>query len=105
MDCPKGPDEVGKQCQEGDWDKSSFLLTIRARHTSKKRGIRKWLLPHEMDLQFTEPVAHAMRLRKQTDDELWASETRFHPELPETEDCRSQVSYFYLAVEFHSPSF
>jgi len=79
------------QCQEGDWDRSSFLLTIRARRTSKKRGIRKWLLPHEMNLQFTEPIAEAMRLRKQTDDELWASETRFHPELPQTEDCPVQI--------------
>ena len=60
-------------------------MCIKARHSSKKRGVRKWLLKHEMDTKFTPSIAQAMILRKSTDDELWKAETRFHPELPQQE--------------------
>ena len=38
-----------------------------------------------MNEKFTEPIAEAMRLHKRTDPKLFEKETRFHPELPETE--------------------
>ena len=73
------------QCEEGQWNKSSFYMDIKTRHSSKKRGVRKWLLEHEMNTKFTEPIAEAMRFNKRTDPKLFEKETRFHPELPQTE--------------------
>ena len=58
-------------------------MDIRTRHTQKRKGIRRWLLPHEMDERFTPAVAQAMREHKGTKEELWEKETRFHPELPQ----------------------
>lgn len=72
-------------CGEGKWERSQFLLNIRDRHQSKKRGIRKWLFAHEMDSQFTPAIAEAMRDRKKLDPELWETETRIHPECPNKE--------------------
>lgn len=75
------------QCEEGNWAQSKFYMDIRTRHTQKRKGIRRWLLPHEMDERFTPAVAQAMREHKGTKEELWEKETRFHPELPQKEDC------------------
>ena len=74
------------QCEEGNWKKSEFYMNIKSRHVSKKRGVRKWLLRHEMDEKFTVKVAEALRAHKAADESLWKSETRYHPELPEQED-------------------
>lgn len=74
------------QCQEGNWSKSAFYLNIKTRHTSKKRGTRKWMLSDEMDKLFGVSVAEAMRQFKASDKGLWEKETRFHPELPEKEE-------------------
>ena len=74
------------QCQEGNWSKSAFYLNIKTRHTSKKRGTRKWMLSTEMDKLFGVSVAEAMRQHKANDKTLWEKETRFHPELPDKEE-------------------
>ena len=72
------------QC-EGDWNKSSFLQTIRERHCSTRRGTRKWLTSKEMDERFGADMAIAIRNRKLFDPDLKRTETRFHPELPDVE--------------------
>lgn len=73
------------QCEEGNWDKSKFYMDIKTRHSSRRRGVRKWLLRHEMVEKFTEPVAQAMIDHKLADEKLLEKETRYHPNLPPKE--------------------
>ena len=61
-------------------------MNIRERHTSRRRGTRKWLTAHEMDTRFGPDLAHQVRLRKIHDKELCEKEIRDHPELPGVED-------------------
>ena len=77
------------QCQEGNWSTSTFYLNIKTRHSSKKRGTRRWLLTGDMNKLFGEDVAEAMRQHKASDSTLWEKETRFHPQLPEKEETRT----------------
>ena len=72
-------------CSEGSWSKSQFLMQIRHRHLSKKRGCRKWLTAREMNSIFGEDLAQQIRDRKLFDTELFEKEVRCHPELPESE--------------------
>ena len=71
-------------CQ-GQWTKSAFLQSVRERHRTSRRGIRKWLTASEMDCRFGQDLAEQMRQRKLLDKELKQKETRFHPELPGVE--------------------
>ncbi|CAL1169044.1 unnamed protein product [Cladocopium goreaui] len=57
-------------------------MHIRERHTSKKRGVRKWLTASEMNAIFGAEAAELIRVRKLDTEELRNKETRFHPELP-----------------------
>lgn len=76
--------DAWSQC-DGNWTKSKFLQNIRERHSSRRRGVRKWLFSKQMDEVFGLEVAEGMRERKRLDPELWLSETRFHPECPPKE--------------------
>ena len=71
---------------EGEWKKSSFLQKIQDRHSSKKRGTRKWLTAQEMDLHFGSEAGLQIRERKLLDPELKEKEVRAHPELPTSKD-------------------
>ena len=74
------------KCEEGQWNKSAFYLNIKTRHTSKKRGTRRWMLAGDMDVLFGNHVAEAMRQHKANDKTLWEKETRYHPQLPQKEE-------------------
>lgn len=76
--------DAWSQCA-GNWSRSKFLMNIRERHSSRRRGVRKWLFAHQMDEVFGKEVAEGMRERKRMDPDLWESETRFHPECPQQE--------------------
>ena len=67
---------------EGDWKKSSFLQSVKERHSSKRRGVRKWLTVQEMDARFGPELAEQIRNRKLFDESLKESEVREHPECP-----------------------
>lgn len=71
----------------GDWTRSRFYQNIRERHTSTKRGVRKWLTESEMDDRFGVQLATAMRNRKLFDEELSKKEVREHPEVPGQQAC------------------
>lgn len=60
-------------------------MNVRSRHTSKKRGTRKWLFAWEMDKLFGKNAAELMRIRKLESEELKETEVRYHPDLPEEE--------------------
>ena len=60
-------------------------MNIRSRHTSKKRGTRKWLFGWEMDKMFGKDAAELMRIRKLDSEDLRETEVRYHPDLPEEE--------------------
>ena len=72
-------------CGEGNWSESKFYLSVRNRFTKKRKGVRKWLLPKEIDAIFGHNVAEEIRTRKLMVPELKQKETRFHPELPDVE--------------------
>ena len=78
--------DAWSSCGEGNWSKSTFLMHIRERHTSKKRGVRKWLTASEMNAIFGAEAAELIRVRKLDTEELRNKETRFHPELPGMKD-------------------
>lgn len=74
------------QCGEGaNWESSVFLMSIRERHCSTRRGTRKWLTAMEMDQRFGAEMAQSIRDRKLYEPDLKRTETRFHPELPGVE--------------------
>lgn len=74
-------------CGEGNWKTSKFLLKIRERHSTKCRGVRRWLSMAELVVRFGEDLARQLANRKLLDEELKEKETRFHPEFPGQEDC------------------
>lgn len=92
--------DAWSSCGEGNWKESKFLINIRSRHTSKKRGTRKWLFGWEMDDLFGKNAAELMRVRKLESEELREKEVRFHPELPEEEAgfCFALYHNFSLAT-------
>ena len=65
---------------EGVWTKSTFLQSVRERHSTKRRGVRKWLTSQEMDTRFGEELAEQIRNRKLFDENLKDTEVREHPE-------------------------
>ena len=73
-------------CGEGNWTESKFLMKIRDRHSTKKRGVRRWLTATKMNARFGEDLAEQIRNRKLLDKELNSKEVRAHPELPDNED-------------------
>ena len=73
-------------CGEGIWSKSSFLMKIRERHSTKRRGVRRWLLYSELVSRFGEDLTVQLTNRKLLDKELRETEVRFHPEFPNSED-------------------
>ena len=73
-------------CGEGNWSKSSFLMKIRERHSTKRRGVRRWLLYSELVTRFGEDLTVQLTNRKLLDKELSEKEVRFHPEFPNSED-------------------
>ena len=75
-------------CSEGQWEKSKFLVSIRERHSTTRRGVRKWLTAPEMDTRFGAENGNLIRNRKLLDPELKERETREHPELPGNQDGR-----------------
>ena len=60
-------------------------MSIRERHSTTRRGTRKWLTAKDMNERFGEEMAQAIRDRKLYDPDLKRTETRFHPELPGVE--------------------
>ena len=78
-------------CGEGDWKKSTFLLRIRERHSTKRRGVRRWLTAAEIDEKFGKDLGEQVRQRKLLDDELSKKEVRYNPNLPSSEDSQIAV--------------
>ena len=60
-------------------------MRIRERHSSRRRGVRKWLTAAEMDERFGPELEYQMRMRKLLDKDLSRTEVRRHPDLPESE--------------------
>lgn len=87
---------------EGRWKESKFLQSVRERHGHRKRGVRKWLLSHEMDTMFGVVIAALMRERKLENQDLKAKETRFHPDLPQHEDGCARLGWLGHCLYFHS---
>lgn len=65
---------------EGDWKKSSFLQSVKERHSATRRGVRKWLTVQEMDSRFDKDLAEQIRNRELFDEHLKKTEVREHPE-------------------------
>ena len=80
-------------CSEGDWNQSRFYLKIKERHSTKKRGVRRWLTFAELCTRFGQELAEQVKNRKLYDQELLKKEVRRHPELPDSEE------QFILAVD------
>lgn len=78
--------EAWSTCGEGNWKSSKFLLRIRERHSTRRRGVRKWLVFSELADRFGHVMAQQLADRKLLDSELSETEVRYHPEFPGVED-------------------
>lgn len=87
-------------CGEGNWTSSSFLLKIRERHSTKRRGVRRWLVMSELQDRFGKDLAEQLANRKLLDKELRQKEVRYHPEFPEgTPSCEEMKQFLTLVDE------
>lgn len=57
-------------------------MNVRSKNTNSRLGRRAWLTAAQMDEKFGAQVAALMRERKETNEELRATEIRENAELP-----------------------
>ena len=57
-------------------------MNVRSKNSNTRLGKRQWLTSAQMDKMFGEDVAKQMRERKETNEDLRATEIRDNPELP-----------------------
>ena len=86
-------------CGEGNWQRSSFLLKIRERHSTRRRGVRRWLVLKELKERFGEELAEQVANRKLLDGELSQTEVRYHPEFPKGEKFCEEMRQFLTLVD------
>lgn len=92
--------DAWSRCDEGVWDRSTFLKQVRDRHRSTNRGTRKWLTAKQMDDIFGPEAAQQMRNRKLFDEELRSKEVRAHPDAPDCQDMVTHVCLFQTQPEY-----
>ena len=63
------------------------LHESRVRTSTRKRGLKKWLLPHQMREIFGAEIAADIMERKLNAPELKAADVMPHPDLPEKKEC------------------
>ena len=67
----------------GAWKQSQLFLNCRYQNSSKRKGVRKWMLRSEVISKFGEQSGQAIIDRKLADPELCEREVRKHPENPD----------------------
>lgn len=86
-------------CGEGNWKTSAFLMKIRERHSTKRRGVRRWLVMKELQERFGDDMATQLTNRKLLDKELSQTEVRYHPEFPKGEKFCEEMKQFLTLVD------
>ena len=70
----------------GNWKQSQLYINCKTKNTSKRKGVRKWMLRKDIEAKFGEENAEAIVLRKLGDEKLRETEVKKHPDLPDSVD-------------------
>ena len=68
---------------EGKWTRSSLVVSLRERHSTKKRGCRKWLTFRQLcDKYQSIEAAEEIIMNKLSDETMAKQDVKPHPDAP-----------------------
>ena len=78
---------------KGDWKQSKLYQNMKVKSSERRHGARVWLTKHQLTMKYgSEAISNEIIKAKTEDPEVYAEQSKPHPDAPQSEARNYHVS-------------